>query len=56
VGSGTPEREVTEAELFRLLGLNPIDIIDSLEELDRTGHMMFRVKGDVVILDFRGQS
>lgn len=54
-GSGTPTHEVAEQEIFRFLGLTPVDVIEALKELDHAGWIKFRVQGGVVVLDFEPQ-
>lgn len=53
-GSGMAPHQVPEAELFRLVGLEPVDVIEGLSALDQQGELSFRVQGGVVLLDFGG--
>ena len=50
---GTPPFALVQAPVFRLLGMDSIEVVDALGELSRTGALHFRMQGDVVELDIR---
>ena len=40
-----------KARIFRLIGLDGPEVIESLSELNRRGDLRFRIQADVVELD-----
>ena len=48
--SGVAPLALVNAPAFRLLGLDGLETIDALGELNRTGAIRFRMQGDVVEL------
>lgn len=48
--------KVVQARIFRLLALDGSEVIDALGELNRIGGLHFRMQGDVVELDLRGEA
>jgi hypothetical protein len=52
--AGVPPLDLVQARVFKLIGLDPSEVIDALGEMNRTGALRFRMQGDVVELDVRG--
>lgn len=52
--AGVPPLDLVQARVFKLLGLEPTEVIDALGEMNRVGALRFRMQGDVVELDVRG--
>jgi len=48
---GTPHLTLVQAPIFRLLGVDTMEVVDALGALNRTGALRFRMQGDVVELD-----
>jgi hypothetical protein len=48
---GVTPLDLLRAPIFRLLGLDGVEVIDALGELNRQGALRFRMQGDVVELD-----
>jgi hypothetical protein len=48
---GVRPLDLTQAPVFRLLGLDERSVIDALGELNRLGELRFRMQGDVIELD-----
>lgn len=53
--AGTAPLDLLRAPVFRLLALDGAEIVDALGELNRLGALRFRMQGDVVELDVRGE-
>lgn len=53
--AGTKELEIVSSPLFRVLALENGEVIDALGEVSRQGALRFRMQGDVVELDLRGE-
>lgn len=51
---GARELEIVSSPLFKLLALDTGEVVDALSELNRQGTLRFRMQGDVVELDLRG--
>jgi len=49
--TGITPLEIVRSQVFRLLGIDEMEVIDALGELNRTGALRFRMQGDVVELD-----
>jgi len=54
--AGVGQLEIVQAPAFRLLCIDPSEVIDALGELNRTGSLRFRMQGDVVELDLEGEA
>ena len=52
--AGVLPLDLVQARVFKLLGLDPTEVIDALGEMNREGALRFRMQGDVVELDVRG--
>jgi len=52
--AGVLPLDLVQARAFKLLGLDPTEVIDALGEMNRVGALRFRMQGDVVELDVRG--
>lgn len=52
----TRDLDLVHAPIFKLLALEPSEVIDALGELNRQGALRFRMQGDVVELKLGGQS
>jgi hypothetical protein len=52
--AGVLPLDLVQARAFKLLGLDPAEVIDALGEMNRVGALRFRMQGDVVELDVRG--
>ncbi len=52
--TGTTPIAIAQHPAFRLLGIDGIEVIDALGELNRTGALRFRLQGDIVELDVMG--
>ena len=52
--TGVSPLGLVQARVFKLLGLDPTEVIDALGEMNRMGALRFRIQGDVVELDVRG--
>ena len=48
---GRAPHEVLQAPEFRLLGVGPGEVVDTLAELNRRGDLRFRMQGDVIELE-----
>ena len=48
---GMPLLDLIQTPLFRLLGIDPSEVVDTLGELNRCGELRFRMQGDVVEID-----
>lgn len=53
---GARELEIVSSPLFKLLALDAGEVVDALSELSRQGALRFRMQGDVVELDLRGEN
>ena len=53
--AGTRDLDLVRAPIFKLLGLEPAEVIDALGELNRQGALRFRMQGDIVELKLGGQ-
>lgn len=49
--AGVLPLDLVQARMFKLLGLDPTEVIDALGEMNRVGALRFRMQGDVVELD-----
>jgi len=54
--AGSSDLEIVQAPIFRIIGLEPTEMIDTFAELSRLGEVRFRMQGDVVELDPRRTS
>jgi len=54
--AGFADLELVQAPVFRIIGLEPTEMIDTFAELSRLGEIRFRMQGDVVELDTRRAS
>lgn len=54
--AGVAPLELVQAPAFKLLCLDTTEIIDALGEMNRVGALRFRMQGDVVELDVRGDA
>ncbi len=52
--AGVAPLDLVQAPAFKLLCLDPTEVIDALGEMNRTGALRFRMQGDVVELDVMG--
>ncbi len=52
---GIRDFEIVCSPIFQLLGLATAEVIDALGELNRQGSLRFRMQGDIVELDLRGE-
>jgi hypothetical protein len=52
--AGVGPWDLVQSPAFRLLCLDPTEVIDALGEMNRVGALRFRMQGDVVELDVRG--
>ena len=52
--AGIASLDIVNALAFRLLGLDPTEVVSTLGELNRIGALGFRMQGDVVELDVTG--
>jgi len=48
---GTPILDLVKSPVFRLLGIDVSEVIDTLGDLNRRGDLHFRMQGDVVEID-----
>lgn len=48
---GMPLLDLIQTPVFRLLGIDPSEVVDTLGELNRRGELRFRMQGDVVEID-----
>ena len=48
---GTTPSALVQAPIFRLLGVDTIEVVDALSELSRMGALRFRIQGDIVEMD-----
>lgn len=51
---GTPPLVLVRAPIFRLLGVDPTEVVDALGALNRLDALRFRMQGDIVELDLLG--
>ena len=54
--AGSPDLEIVQAPVFKLIGQEPTEMIDTFAELSRLGEIRFRMQGDIVELDPRRTS
>lgn len=48
--AGIPAAQVIQHEAFKILGIAPTEVLDSLAELNRRGSLRFRMQADVIEL------